>query len=135
MKLNIVKWGNSTAVRLPAPLLAQLDAHLGDALDAEVVKGKLILRVAKPQGLSNDAALEAVKFALNPRTTEGMAFLRHWMHGEFDAIRKGWPGAPKTLFIGEFQLSQHQKDNGPPGRPALSQVVLDAAARLSRNAR
>lgn len=101
MKLNVVKWGNSTALRLPATLLAQLGAQMGDAFDAEVVKDKLVLRVAKPQEVPDrNAAIEAMKFALDPRTVEGMEFLRCWMQGQFDAIRKEWPGAPAAVFIG-----------------------------------
>lgn len=101
MKLNIVKWGNSTALRLPAPLLAQIGARVGGVFEADVVKGKLVLSVAKPQEApKRDAAIEAMKFALDPRTEEGMDFLRCWMHGQFDAIRKEWPEVPEAVFVG-----------------------------------
>ncbi len=49
MRLNIQKWGNSAAVRLPASMLAQLDAHVGDAFVVDVSRGTATLRVAKPK--------------------------------------------------------------------------------------
>ena len=48
MKLSIVKWGNSAAVRLPAPMLAQLGAKIGDTFEADVSGEELVLRAAKP---------------------------------------------------------------------------------------
>ena len=99
MNLTIQKWGNSAALRLPAALLAQLDVQIGDSFDADIAKGALTLRPAKPKALQHsDAAIEAMKYAL--RTDEGMEFLRCWMHGDFDAIRKEWPDAPKSVFVG-----------------------------------
>ncbi len=96
--LNIVQWGNSAALRLPAAMLAQLGMQVGDSFDADIAKGALILRPAKRAVPGNDAALAAMKFALH--ADEGMEFLRCWMHGDFDAIRKEWPEAPDAVFIG-----------------------------------
>lgn len=45
MQLNIQKWGNSAAVRLPVTLMAQLGAKIGDTLDVDITA----LRVAKPR--------------------------------------------------------------------------------------
>ncbi len=99
MKLTIQKWGNSAALRLPATLLAQLDVQIGDSFEADIAKGTLTLRPAKPKALqSGDAAIEAMKYAL--KADEGMEFLRCWMHGDFDAIRKEWPDAPESVFVG-----------------------------------
>lgn len=39
-----------------------------------------------------------MKYAL--KADEGMEFLRCWMHGDFDAIRKEWPDAPESVFVG-----------------------------------
>jgi antitoxin ChpS len=47
MKLSIQKWGNSAAVRLPAPLLSQLGVALGDKLSADIKDGGLVLRPAR----------------------------------------------------------------------------------------
>lgn len=49
MKLNIQKWGNSAAVRLPASMLAQLGIHVGDSFEVEIANGAATLRVAKPK--------------------------------------------------------------------------------------
>jgi hypothetical protein len=46
----------------------------------------------------NDAAVEAIKFALV--TDCSMDFLRLWMYGEFDKIRDEWPECPAEVFIG-----------------------------------
>ncbi len=99
MQLTIQKWGNSAALRLPATLLAQMGVQVGDALDAELAKGALTLRPAKPKAPQRgDAAVEAMKYAL--RADEGMEFLRCWMHGDFEVIRKEWPDAPESVFVG-----------------------------------
>lgn len=47
IKLDIVRWGNSAAVRLPATMLAQMGVRIGDSFDAEVSKDKVTLRVVK----------------------------------------------------------------------------------------
>jgi antitoxin component of MazEF toxin-antitoxin module len=48
MKLNIQKWGNSAAVRLPSVMLAQLGVKVGDAFDVDLSGETAVLRVAKP---------------------------------------------------------------------------------------
>ena len=45
LKLNIQKWGNSAAVRLPASVLAQIGASIGDAIEIDPAD----LRLAKPK--------------------------------------------------------------------------------------
>ncbi len=49
MKLNIQKWGNSAAVRLPGAMLAQMGAKVGDAFDIEITAQRAVLKVAKPR--------------------------------------------------------------------------------------
>lgn len=98
MELKIQKWGNSSAIRLPASLLAQIGVQAGDALEGEVIKGKLVLQAAKLAMPKNDAAVAAMQFAVD--ATEGMEFLRQWLYGNFDLIRKEWPEAPESVFIG-----------------------------------
>lgn len=48
--------------------------------------------------MSTAAAVAAIEFALH--TDDGLSFLRCWNTGDFDAIRKEWPDAPATVFIG-----------------------------------
>lgn len=44
------------------------------------------------------AATAAIAFAL--QAEEGMAFLRLWNEGEFDATRREWPEAPAAVYTG-----------------------------------
>jgi antitoxin MazE len=44
--LEIQKWGNSSAVRLPSSVLKQVNVHLGDRLVLHVHKGKIVLEPA-----------------------------------------------------------------------------------------
>lgn len=48
--------------------------------------------------MQENAAVSAIQFALE--TDEGIAFLRHWNYGDFDTIRKEWPEAPSSVFVG-----------------------------------
>jgi antitoxin ChpS len=45
MKLSIQKWGNSAAIRLPAAVLAQIGAGIGDSVEVDPTA----FRVAKPK--------------------------------------------------------------------------------------
>lgn len=49
MRLNIQKWGNSAAVRLPAAMLTQLGVQIGDAFTVDLSAGQAILRTARPR--------------------------------------------------------------------------------------
>lgn len=46
----------------------------------------------------NNAAVAAIHFALE--TDEGLAYLRCWNEGDFQACRKEWPEAPEACYIG-----------------------------------
>jgi antitoxin MazE len=43
MRIEIVKWGNSTAVRLPAVVLRELEVAIGDQLDLSIKGRKITL--------------------------------------------------------------------------------------------
>jgi len=43
------------------------------------------------------AAVSAITYALE--TDEGLEFLRAWIHGDWEVIRKEWPDAPSTVFV------------------------------------
>jgi len=47
MQVQIQKWGNSAAVRLPAPVLRDAGITLGQALELTVEDGKLIFAPKK----------------------------------------------------------------------------------------
>ncbi len=44
MKAQMVKWGNSLAVRIPKPLVDQAMLKEGDSLEIEAAEGRLELR-------------------------------------------------------------------------------------------
>jgi len=46
MKARMVKWGNSLAVRIPKPVAEEARFKEGDALEIEVVEGRVELRRA-----------------------------------------------------------------------------------------
>lgn len=56
----------------------------------------------------NNAAIEAIAFAL--KTDEGLAFLRCWNEGDFNAIREEWPEAPESVFVGADPLHPKTSD-------------------------
>lgn len=43
MRVEIQKWGNSGAIRLPAAILKQVNVALGDQLDLRTEDGKIVL--------------------------------------------------------------------------------------------
>lgn len=47
---------------------------------------------------NNDPATAAIAFALN--TDDALSFLNCWLHGDFEAIRREWPEAPESVFVG-----------------------------------
>jgi antitoxin MazE len=49
MKTQMVKWGNSLAVRIPRPVVAEAKLKEGDSLEIEAAaEGQLALRKASP---------------------------------------------------------------------------------------
>ena len=49
MRLQLAKWGNSLAVRLPAKCVQAIGLRQGDSVDAEITPaGKITLTPAKP---------------------------------------------------------------------------------------
>ncbi|MDR5783946.1 AbrB/MazE/SpoVT family DNA-binding domain-containing protein [Caballeronia sp. LZ065] len=49
MELSIQKWGNSAALRLPAALLEQVRAAIGDKLIIEIRPEGILLAPARPR--------------------------------------------------------------------------------------
>jgi antitoxin MazE len=43
MQVEIQKWGNSGAIRLPAAIMKQVNIALGDRLDLKTEDGKIVL--------------------------------------------------------------------------------------------
>ena len=96
MKATLRRMGNSQGVLIPKAIVEQLG--IKDALEMTIENNAIVLRCPAPDEVRGDAAIAAMKFALEAE--EGMAFLRCWMHGDFKAIRKEWPEAPEAVFVG-----------------------------------
>ena len=47
MQVKVVKWGNSSAVRLPAGVLKELNVAVGDRLELKTQGGKIVLKPAQ----------------------------------------------------------------------------------------
>lgn len=83
---------------------------------------------------THHAAVAAIQFALsNP---EGMEFLRLWNEGEFDILRRDWPEAPDSVYIGAESTPEDLQPSGeettPPHAPAgvktLSEFMAEQEA-------
>jgi antitoxin component of MazEF toxin-antitoxin module len=49
VKVKVVKWGNSHAVRLPKVVLERAEMRNGDQLEVRVEKGRIALLPARPK--------------------------------------------------------------------------------------
>jgi antitoxin MazE len=49
VKVQVVKWGNSHAVRLPRVVLEKAEMRNGDRLEVRVEKGRIALEPASPK--------------------------------------------------------------------------------------
>ena len=49
VKVQVVKWGNSRAIRLPKAVLEQARLRDGDQLEVRVEKGRIALQPARPK--------------------------------------------------------------------------------------
>jgi antitoxin MazE len=49
VKVQVVKWGNSHAVRLPKVVLEKAEMREGDQLEIRVEKGRIALAPARPK--------------------------------------------------------------------------------------
>ena len=65
-----------------------------------------------PPASQGSAAVAAVAFAL--QTDQGMDFLRLWNEGEFDALRREWPEAPESIYIGADPLHKPAPKRNAP---------------------
>lgn len=100
MYVSVRKIGNSRGVLIPKVLLEQLGIR--DTLSMVVDGDAIILKKPAAEAPQSDCAVAAMRYALSAE--EGMAFLRCWFHGDFEAIRKKWPDAPNAVFAGADPL-------------------------------
>ncbi|HQS59934.1 MAG TPA: hypothetical protein PLU16_15885 [Gallionellaceae bacterium] len=66
---------------------------------ADVIKSveELSKKNGQLDNSKNAATVAAIEFAL--KTSEGLEFLRVWMHGDFNTIRDEWPDCPKICLL------------------------------------
>lgn len=103
---NIVQHLGKLAWLLAGGILILKDRNPDDAY--WFAQAEAALDLIHKQGITsnlppeNHAAVEAIQFALE--NDEGLAFLRCWNEGDFQAIRDEWPEAPEEVFIGADPL-------------------------------
>jgi antitoxin MazE len=66
MRVEIAKWGNSAAVRVPARALADAGLQIGQAVDLRVEEGRLVLEPAQEN-------LEDLVARITPQNCHGPA--------------------------------------------------------------
>jgi antitoxin MazE len=54
MQATISKWGNSQGLRIPKTISKSLNIDIGDVLNIEVVKDKMIIKPSKPKNKLDD---------------------------------------------------------------------------------
>ncbi|MBI3089591.1 MAG: AbrB/MazE/SpoVT family DNA-binding domain-containing protein [Candidatus Tectomicrobia bacterium] len=62
MKVHVSRWGNSLALRIPAPFARELHVEEGSEVDLTVAHGRLLVTPASPR-----YDLEALVAAITPR--------------------------------------------------------------------
>jgi antitoxin MazE len=66
MRVAVCKWGNSAAVRVPAPALRDAGLEVGQSLELRVEGGRLVLEPAAE-------SLEALLAKVTPENRHGLA--------------------------------------------------------------
>jgi len=98
---------------------AYTDAVLnGNFSERVAARAELMNSYRQQRGGDTDAAVAAIRFALE--ADDGMAWLRCWNEGDFDACRNEWPETPEECFIGadplhpstQAALATHKPDGG-----------------------
>jgi antitoxin MazE len=60
-KIQIAKWGNSSAIRLPKATLDELGLKQGDTVDLTVENGKAILQPERPKKITLEWIISEMK--------------------------------------------------------------------------
>lgn len=66
MRVEVQKWGNSAAVRVPAPALKDAGMQVGQSLELRVEAGRLIIEPARE-------SLEDLLAKMTPENQHGLA--------------------------------------------------------------
>lgn len=65
MRVEVQKWGNSAALRIPAPALKDAGMQVGQSLDLRVEGGKLVIEPARE-------SLEDLLVKMTPANAHGL---------------------------------------------------------------
>ena len=60
MNVQVKKWGNSAAVRIPARTLAAAGLRVDDTVEVREEDGRIVISRARPPGLTLDAILARI---------------------------------------------------------------------------
>ncbi len=60
MRVNVKKWGNSAAVRLPAAVLEASKVRVDDTVDVRVEDGRIVIELLAEAGYDLDQLLDRI---------------------------------------------------------------------------
>ena len=60
MRVNVKKWGNSTAVRIPAAIVEAADFRIDDTVDVRVEDGKVVIELVREADYDLDELLDRI---------------------------------------------------------------------------
>lgn len=68
-------------------------------------------------------AIHAIQFAIT--NSEGLEFLRQWMHGDWEAIRREWPEAPASVVVASAAATAPAIQLGGDGQKVFAETLLN----------
>jgi antitoxin MazE len=60
MRVNVKKWGNSTAVRIPAAVMDAADFRIDDTVDVRAEGGKIVIELVRETDYDLDQLLDRI---------------------------------------------------------------------------
>jgi antitoxin MazE len=60
MRVNVKKWGNSTAVRIPAAVMDAADFRIDDTVDVRAENGKIVIELVRETDYDLDQLLDRI---------------------------------------------------------------------------
>ena len=60
MRVNVKKWGNSTAVRIPSAVMEAADFRIDDTVDVRAEGGKIVIELVREMDYDLDQLLDRI---------------------------------------------------------------------------